>query len=54
MVILLLINNIKEDVFKNAQTNLTSMIKERISGKQVAGITNAVSISQNSVLVEAF
>ena len=48
-----MINGIKAEVFKNTKDYLTQMVNERVSGKQVAGITNAVSISQNSAIKEA-
>ncbi len=49
----IIIDGIKTDVFKSAKNNLINMLDERIAGKQLAGITNAVSISQNTVLKEA-
>ena len=49
----LIINNIEKDVFKNAKKNLSDMLIQRVAGKQVAGITNAVSISQNTVVRDA-
>ncbi len=48
-----IINNIEKDVFKNAKNNLSNMLIQRVAGKQVAGITNAVSISQNTVIKDA-
>ena len=43
-----IIQNIKSDVFNNAIDHLSMTVKDRVLGKQIAGITNAVSISQNS------
>ena len=48
-----IINNIEKDVFENAKKNLSNMLIQRLAGKQVAGITNAVSISQNTVVKDA-
>ncbi|MEA2018265.1 MAG: cache domain-containing protein, partial [Campylobacterota bacterium] len=52
-IALYIVDGIKSDVFENAKNNLTMMVNERVSGKQVAGITNAVSISQNSAIRKA-
>ncbi len=52
-ITIVIVNGIKAEVFENAKSHLTMMVKERVSGKQVAGITNAVSISQNSAIKEA-
>ncbi len=52
-ITLYIMDGIKADVFENAKNHLIMMVKERVNGKQVAGITNAVSISQNSSIREA-
>ncbi len=49
----LIINNIKKDVFTDAKNDLSNMLVQQVDGKQVAGITNAVSISQNTAIKEA-
>ena len=48
-----LINNIKSNVLEQAKKSTQQVIVEKVAAKQVAGITNAVSISQNSDIINA-
>jgi methyl-accepting chemotaxis protein len=49
----ILMNNIENNVYHNAKDNIQDEIEEKVAAKQIAGLTNAVSIAQNADIINA-
>ncbi len=48
-----IMNDIESEVYASEKENIQHLVREKVTAKQTAGITNAVSISQNSSIIKA-